>query len=63
MYTLEELSDRIEIQEVIARYSAAVDGQFWDLLDRVFTPDADCDFTYIAVSTALPAVAGAKCSN
>jgi hypothetical protein len=48
MYTLQELSDRMEILEVIARYSAAVDGQQWELLDDVFTPDCDCDFMYIA---------------
>jgi hypothetical protein len=48
MYTLQELSDRMEIHEVIARYSAAVDGHLWDLLDDVFTPEADCDFMDIA---------------
>jgi hypothetical protein len=48
MYTLQELSDRVEIGEVIARYSAAVDGHRWELLDDVFTPDADCDFMDIA---------------
>jgi SnoaL-like domain len=48
MYTLQELSDRMEILDVIARYSAAVDGHLWDLLDEVFTPDADLDFMYIA---------------
>jgi SnoaL-like domain len=45
--SIQELSDRIEIQDVIARYSAAIDGHDWDLLDEVFLEDCDCDFTEV----------------
>ena len=61
MYTLQELSDRMEILEVIARYSAAVDGQQWGLLDDVFTPDCDCDFLYIAGFRGDRAASGSGC--
>src|SRR4051794_33767843 len=40
--TLQELSDRIEIQDTITRYSTALDvpGRRWDEWDRCFSPDA-----------------------
>ncbi|MEU5883209.1 nuclear transport factor 2 family protein [Spirillospora sp. NPDC047279] len=40
-----EISDRIEIGEVLARYALAVDSGRWDLLDGVFTPDATLDYS------------------
>lgn len=42
---VQELSDRLEIGELLARYALAVDHGDWDLLDTVFTPDALIDFT------------------
>lgn len=45
MLPLQELSDRVEIQDLIARYANAIDDQDWDALDRVFTPDAVVDYT------------------
>lgn len=45
MLSLQELSDRVEIQDLIARYAHAIDDQDWDGLDRVFTPDAVIDYT------------------
>lgn len=45
MLTLQEISDRIEIQELLVRYSHAVDTQDWDLYRKVFTPDAFIDYT------------------
>jgi hypothetical protein len=48
MLSLQELSDRIEIQGVIAAYSTAVDNHEWTLFDQVFTPDCDCDYTAVA---------------
>jgi hypothetical protein len=42
---LREISDRLEIQELFARYSHAIDTMDWDLLDEVFTVDADIDYT------------------
>ena len=45
MLTLQEISDRIEIQDLLVRYSHAVDTRDWDLYDTVFTPDAFIDYT------------------
>ena len=43
--TLQELSDRAEIQDLIVDYAHAVDSHRWDDLDALFTPDATLDFT------------------
>ncbi|MEO6887180.1 MAG: nuclear transport factor 2 family protein [Jatrophihabitantaceae bacterium] len=45
MKSLQEISDRIEIQDLITDYSYAVDTHRWDDLDAIFTPDAALDFT------------------
>ncbi|GDY29030.1 nuclear transport factor 2 family protein [Gandjariella thermophila] len=42
--SLRELSDRLEIQDLLVDYSDAVDRRDWDALDHVFTPDAVIDF-------------------
>ncbi len=44
MLSLQELSDRIEIEQLIVRYSNAIDQRDWDGLDEVFTPDAYIDY-------------------
>jgi hypothetical protein len=41
----EEMSDRLEIQDLFARYSFAIDDRDWDALDEVFTADAVIDYT------------------
>ncbi len=43
--SLQEVSDRLEIQDVLVSYSHAVDSRDWDALDVLFTPDAVIDFT------------------
>ena len=43
--TLQEISDRLEIQDVLVAYSYAIDEQDWDALDEVFTPDAFIDYS------------------
>jgi ketosteroid isomerase-like protein len=43
--SLQEISDRIEIQELLADYSHAIDHRDWDALDDVFTPDALIDYS------------------
>lgn len=48
MLSLQEISDRLEIQQVLATYSAAIDGQMWDLLDEVFIESADIDYFEVA---------------
>jgi 3-phenylpropionate/cinnamic acid dioxygenase small subunit len=45
MLSLQEMSDRLEIQDLLARYSFAIDERDWDALDQVFTPDAWIDYT------------------
>jgi hypothetical protein len=42
---LQELSDRAEINEVLIRYTRAIDTGDFDKLDTVFTPDAEIDYT------------------
>jgi len=43
--TLEEISDRIEINDLLVRYTVAIDEKDWELLDTVYTPDAKIDYT------------------
>lgn len=45
MMSLQEMSDRLEIQDLFARYSFAIDERDWDALDHVFTPDARIDYS------------------
>lgn len=40
MLSLEEISDRLEIQQLLGAYSTAIDQKRSDDLDHVFTPDA-----------------------
>jgi len=42
---LQEISDRLEIEGAVIRYTRAIDGGEWDVLDTVFTPDAEIDYT------------------
>jgi hypothetical protein len=44
MLSLEEISDRFEIQQLLIDYSTAIDNRQFDDLDRVFTPDAYIDY-------------------
>ncbi|MGY2060401.1 nuclear transport factor 2 family protein [Nocardia gipuzkoensis] len=45
MLSLQEISDRLEIQDLTVRYSHAVDTGQWELLDEIFTADAHIDYT------------------
>ena len=45
MPSLEEISDRLEIQDLLVSYSHAIDFKRFDELDDVFTPDAFIDYT------------------
>jgi hypothetical protein len=45
MKSIEEISDRLEIQELLVAYSHAIDFRNFDELDQVFTPDAHIDYT------------------
>jgi len=43
--TLDEISDRLEIQDLMVAYCYAIDNRDWDLLDTIFTPDAIIDYS------------------
>ncbi len=43
--SLQEISDRLEIQELLVRYSHCIDTRNFDGLDEVFTADAFIDYT------------------
>ncbi|CKM33689.1 Uncharacterised protein [Mycobacterium tuberculosis] len=44
MLSVAEISDRLEIQQLLVDYSSAIDQRRFDDLDRVFTPDAYIDY-------------------
>ncbi len=43
--SLQDISDRLEIQDLLVSYSYAIDGRDFDALDDVFTSDAFIDYT------------------
>lgn len=45
MLSLAEISDRLEIQQLMVDYSTAIDQRRFDDLDEVFTEDAYIDYT------------------
>jgi hypothetical protein len=45
MLTLQQVSDRLEIQDLLIDYSHAIDTRNWNALDDVFTADAFIDYT------------------
>ena len=40
-----EMSDRIEINDLLIRYTVAIDQKDYTILDTCFTPDAHLDYT------------------
>ena len=42
---LQTLADRLEIDDLLTRYTRAIDTGDWGRLDTVFTPDAEIDYT------------------
>jgi hypothetical protein len=49
--------DRLDIEEVLIRYTRAIDTGDWDALDRVFTPTAEIDYTESGgIADTYPAV-------
>ncbi len=43
--TLQQISDRIEIDDLLTRYATGVDRRDWDLWESCFTPDARIDYS------------------
>jgi hypothetical protein len=66
MLTLEEISDRIELERLATDYVNAIDTRDFERLDRVFTPDAYIDYRamggiegrYPAIKAWLPQALG-----
>ena len=53
--SLQDLSDRAEIQDLIVAYSYAVDTRDFDALEALFTPDAFIDYTAMGGISGDPA--------
>jgi hypothetical protein len=47
-----EIADRLELEQLVVRYTVAIDRKDWDLLDTVFTPDATLDYSSSAPDAA-----------
>ncbi len=45
MPSLDEIADRLDIQDLLVTYAHAIDFRRWDDLDAVFTPDAFIDYS------------------
>ena len=45
MLDQQEISDRLELIDLMVRYAHAVDTRAWDDFDDIFTPDATIDYT------------------
>ena len=57
--SLQEVSDRIEIQDLLVRYTRAIDEKDWGLLDQCFVPDAQLDYRSSGgIQGAYPEVRG-----
>jgi hypothetical protein len=53
---LEELADRLEIDDVLNLYVTALDNNRFELLDGVFTTDAHLSYADVGVDGEYPAV-------
>lgn len=56
--SIEELADRLEIDEVLNLYVTALDNNRFELLDGVFTADAHLSYADVGVDGDYPAVRG-----
>ena len=43
--SLQQISDRIEVEDLLERYTSCIDAKDWNLLDTVFAPDAILDYS------------------
>jgi hypothetical protein len=56
---VQELTDRLDIAEVLARYCDALDQRRWDLLATVFAPEASTDYGSVGTPTGVEAITSA----
>ncbi len=54
--SIEELADRLEIDELLNLYVTALDNNKFELLDGVFTPDAHLSYADVGVDGDYPTV-------
>lgn len=52
MLSLQEISDRLEIQQLVVDYAKAIDRKDFDALDQVFAKEAYIDCRAMGVSMA-----------
>lgn len=45
MLSQQEMSDRLEIQDLLVAYCTAIDSKNWEALDDIFTADAHIDYS------------------
>ena len=43
--SLQQVSDRIEVEDLLERYTSCIDAKDWDKLDTVFAADAILDYS------------------
>ncbi len=55
MLGLQEISDRLEIQQLITDYCTAVDTREFEKLLDIFTPDAVIDYSAVGGTVGTPA--------
>ena len=53
---LQQISDRIEIEELLVRYSRAIDSRDFDTLETLFTEDATFDAGGLGCPTSAKAI-------
>lgn len=53
--TLQDISDKLEINELLARYCHALDQKDWEAFQAIFLPDAILDFTAFGGPKGSPA--------
>ena len=57
MLDVADISDRLEIQQLLVDYASAIDQRRFDDLDRLFTPDAYIDYRAMGgIDGAFPEV-------
>jgi len=52
---LQEISDRLELGDLVVAYSSAVDQRDWDAYERLFVADATIDYTEAGGIRGAPA--------
>jgi ketosteroid isomerase-like protein len=55
---LQQVLDRLEIGDLLARYCTALDRRDWDRLADVFTADAVCDYGALGTPTGVAEITG-----